>query len=136
MSENHGKHQHGHTKHRFTKYSQYVGIYSPKKVDIPSPKNKKDKSKTEEGESQDYQFDNTSSLWSQLRIAWKEYHLVKKAQEPDSEKQLLGIKILINNLLDELNVTTSSSIKLFDITIEKVPELKFCYMDKDDDQNS
>ena len=135
MSENHGNHQHGHTKHHFTKYSQYVGIYSPKKVDIPSPKSKKDKLKTEEGESQDYQFDNTSSLWNQLRTAWKEYHSIKKIQKPQisknqktsSDKQLLGIETLIVNLLSTLKLPINSDINLFDMTVENVDGLEFNY---------
>lgn len=137
MSENHGNHQHGHTKHHFTKYSQYVGIYSPKKVDIPSPKSKKDTSKTEEDESQDYQFDNTSSLWNQLRTVWQKYHDPENKQNSGSDKQLQGFRILINNLLQELGLGTSSnSTELVDITVQDIPKLKFYYSDKDEGEKS
>jgi len=54
MSENHGKHEHGHGKHNFSKYSQYVKLYSPKKVDIPNPKEKKLKSEPEQNTKPDY----------------------------------------------------------------------------------
>lgn len=34
---------HDHSKHQFTKYSQYVKVYSPNSVEIPDPKIKKSK---------------------------------------------------------------------------------------------
>ena len=82
-------------------------------------KSKKNKIKTQEEDSHDYKFDNTASLWNQLRIAWIEYHHIKKVQKPQisenqktsSDKQLLGIETLIDNLLSELKLPARNNIK-------------------------
>ena len=116
---------------------------------------KKNKIKTQEEDSHDYKFTNTASLWNQLRIAWKEYHSIKKiqkqttekteAKKPEdsknqktsSDKQLLGIETLIDNLLSGLKLPTSNNIKqLFDMTVENVDGLEFYYGEKDERKNS
>lgn len=97
---------------------------------------KTEKTKKRKGKSTDYTFDNTASLWNQLRIAWREYHLLKKKPDRSSDEQLQEFRILIGNLLDELGFEKSSSNEFFGVTIEDVPDLEFSYSDKDEGKKS
>ena len=72
----------------------------------------------------DFKIDKTASIWNQLRLAWRDFHLAKK-KEPKSETK--RFEILISNLLKELgiNLNENQMAEIFQLTVDKIPKSNY-----------
>ena len=67
----------------------------------------------------DYTIDKTPSLWNQLRLAWRDFHVAKKKE---NKSEIKRFEILISNLLKELNIKyDEKQTEIFQLTIDEIP---------------
>jgi len=66
----------------------------------------------------DFKIDKTPSLWNQLRLAWRDFHLAKKKE---NKPEIKRFEILISNLLKEL-VPDEKHTEIFQLTIDEIPK--------------
>ncbi len=84
-------------------------------------------------------IDETSSLWNQLRVAWRDFHIAKK-KEKKSESEIARFEMIILELINALKISDEkkseneqqSQLKnIFNLTVDKIPDFeKFSYGDK------
>ena len=68
----------------------------------------------------DFTIDKTPSLWNQLRLAWRDFHIAKKDENASEIKRF---EILISNLLKELKIDyDEKQTDIFQLTINKIPK--------------
>lgn len=66
----------------------------------------------------EFSIDEKPSLWNQLRLAWRDFHVAKKKE---NKSEINRLEILISNLLKELKVHDEKQTEIFQLTIDEIP---------------